>query len=299
MLRLSEQLTSIDKLWATTKGRVIEASAHFERQLLTRSPLYNEFWRPLRIEQQLIAALALDARPAGFLCMPRDGRDKPFDNEDLEVARIAVELLNYSLARFASPLPALLDALVSTETTCAAFDARGEVLFLSRGACALAGDVATVIGGRPLYRQWSRRMMEWREAAAEALAGGPSHSERRGLQVTIHGAGHVAVALVTDRMSMQGRTDNGGHLLFGTANADTRSRRVPEENVAAAVRLWNLSPRQAETLAVLAGGADTKDIANALGCSRRTAEAHVAELLRRSGAPNRTALVSQLWLIGR
>ena len=51
-----------------------------------------------------------------------------------------------------------------------------------------------------------------------------------------------------------------------------------------------ISRRQQQVLALLAVGKSNREIAGELGLAERTAKAHVAELLRKIGAPNRIAL---------
>jgi len=51
-----------------------------------------------------------------------------------------------------------------------------------------------------------------------------------------------------------------------------------------------ISSRQRQVLGLLAVGSSNREIAKELGLSERTVKAHVAELLRRIGAPNRIAL---------
>jgi len=51
-----------------------------------------------------------------------------------------------------------------------------------------------------------------------------------------------------------------------------------------------LSRRQRQVLGLLAVGSSNKEIAEELGLAERTVKAHVAELLRKIGAPNRIAL---------
>jgi DNA-binding NarL/FixJ family response regulator len=51
-----------------------------------------------------------------------------------------------------------------------------------------------------------------------------------------------------------------------------------------------ISRRQRQVLGLLAVGSSNKEIAQSLGLKERTVKAHVAELLRKIGAPNRIAL---------
>ena len=52
-----------------------------------------------------------------------------------------------------------------------------------------------------------------------------------------------------------------------------------------------ISRRQRQVLGLLAVGSSNREIAGQLGLTERTVKAHVAELLRKIGAPNRIALV--------
>lgn len=68
------------------------------------------------------------------------------------------------------------------------------------------------------------------------------------------------------------------------ATASTATRRInPEAG-------QTLSPRQRQVLGLLAVGSSNKEIAKELGLKERTVKAHVAQLLRKIGAPNRIAL---------
>jgi len=51
-----------------------------------------------------------------------------------------------------------------------------------------------------------------------------------------------------------------------------------------------ISSRQRQVLGLLAVGSSNREVAKELGLSERTVKAHVAELLRKVGAPNRIAL---------
>jgi DNA-binding CsgD family transcriptional regulator len=58
---------------------------------------------------------------------------------------------------------------------------------------------------------------------------------------------------------------------------------------------WGLTPREAQTLELLAKGLSNKEIATALSCTLRTAEVHVSHVLRKAGVDSRTALLARLW----
>lgn len=58
---------------------------------------------------------------------------------------------------------------------------------------------------------------------------------------------------------------------------------------------WRLTSRQVEVLRAVSSGLPNKLVADALQCTQRTVEVHVAELLRRSTSGNRTELVARFW----
>jgi DNA-binding NarL/FixJ family response regulator len=70
----------------------------------------------------------------------------------------------------------------------------------------------------------------------------------------------------------------------------------PEGRLEAMARRYNLSPRQGEVLSRLIRGASNKVIAAELGCSVRTVELHVTQLLNRTDTHSRSELVAAFWL---
>jgi DNA-binding NarL/FixJ family response regulator len=68
------------------------------------------------------------------------------------------------------------------------------------------------------------------------------------------------------------------------ATASTATRKVQSQDG------QMISSRQRQVLGLLAVGSSNREIAKELGLTERTVKAHVAELLRKIGAPNRIAL---------
>jgi DNA-binding CsgD family transcriptional regulator len=67
-----------------------------------------------------------------------------------------------------------------------------------------------------------------------------------------------------------------------------------DARVSVAARAWALTLRQAQVLALVARGDGNKLIAAKLGCSLRTAEIHVSNLLRKAGCETRAEVVARL-----
>lgn len=73
--------------------------------------------------------------------------------------------------------------------------------------------------------------------------------------------------------------------------------KTPDERVAAAARIWNLTARQIEVLRLVVTGDANKSIAARLSCAEATIEAHITALLRKSRVENRAQLVARFWTL--
>lgn len=65
--------------------------------------------------------------------------------------------------------------------------------------------------------------------------------------------------------------------------------------LAACTRVWSLTKRQAETLALAARGESNKEIAAKLGCTEATVEIHMTRIFEKSGARNRATVIAAVW----
>jgi DNA-binding CsgD family transcriptional regulator len=77
---------------------------------------------------------------------------------------------------------------------------------------------------------------------------------------------------------------------FKPTGADALASRLAQARAA-----WRLSDRQAMVLRAVAEGKGNKAIAEGLGCSIRTVEQHLTDLLNRAGAQTRTELTARVW----
>jgi DNA-binding NarL/FixJ family response regulator len=73
-----------------------------------------------------------------------------------------------------------------------------------------------------------------------------------------------------------------------------RQPSTPMENVESAAKLWELTPRQKDTLALLTEGFSNKTIAVKLGCAERTVESHLTAVFQKSGFEGRSALLAAM-----
>ena len=77
MLPIAFKEFPLAMLQARARHGVAELPTSFERATLERSTLYNEFWRPLSLESQLVLPLAGGFAGSGFLCLARPKRGRP------------------------------------------------------------------------------------------------------------------------------------------------------------------------------------------------------------------------------
>lgn len=131
--------------------------------------------------------------------------------------------------------------------------------------------------------------------------------QRLALAGTERGEPHVRWRLLLGHESMYLRVDGP---LAVTSRAETLMRAIEpwlralaptSPRVAVTARLdllaarWRLSKKQGEILRELGLGLSNKEIAQRFDCSVKTVEAHVSEILRRSGAGGRGDLLQTLW----
>lgn len=74
--------------------------------------------------------------------------------------------------------------------------------------------------------------------------------------------------------------------------------RDPRLIAARARARYGLTERQTQVVAELLRGRANRAIAAALGCTERTVEVHVAEVLRKTGVESRAAFIAALWMDG-
>ncbi len=289
---LPEMMHLIDRELESLYGsklRVFDIAERYPPEVVRRSRVYNEYWRPLAVERQLVAFLGTAEAPIGFICVARSARESAFTRCDLDAlanmrvvverALVATRQLGFGafeddvltvLAR-GMPGPWLL------------FNAAGKLLWLTEEAHArLWPDAAQV--GNSLHRAIVRRILPRRDEALEQLRTWV-RAEARALP------GRVAVPggqLVLRRFE----TKSGTLFLIGlgAALAPETARRA--ERLA---RMHSLTARQAEVLIHLASGKTNKLIAALIGRAENTVELHVTALFAKFGCENRAELVARFW----
>jgi DNA-binding NarL/FixJ family response regulator len=90
-------------------------------------------------------------------------------------------------------------------------------------------------------------------------------------------------------------TETGIPMIFVVAASARSAGRSLEQRVDELAAVWKLTPRQAETLALLSSGHSNKEIATSLRVSVRTIEIHVSSVLQKAACTSRSELLARLW----
>lgn len=88
-----------------------------------------------------------------------------------------------------------------------------------------------------------------------------------------------------------------GHASLREANEQLWRHRDTafEAKLSQAASRWGLTARQVQVVSGLARGLSNKELGSELGCSVKTVETHVTEVLRRAAAASRLSLVAAFW----
>ena len=289
---LPEMIHLIDRELESQYGsklRVFDIAERYPPDVVRRSRVYNEYWRPLDVERQLVAFLGTVEAPIGYICVARSAKESAFIQRDLDTLadmRVVVEraLAATRQLGFGTLEDDLLTVLArGMPGPWLLFSAAGKLLWLTEEAHSrLWPDVGQV--GNSICRAIARRVLPRRDEALEQLRTWV-RAEARALP------GRVAVPggqLVLRRFE----TKSGTLFLIGLGAALAPDTVRRAERLA---RVHSLTARQAEVLIHLASGKTNKGIAALIGRAENTVELHVTALFAKFGCENRAELVARFW----
>lgn len=277
----------------TLAQRSIDLAEVMPPAAMRRSVVFNEFWRPLAVERQLIGFFGSPEQAGSFLCVARSAREAPFTAADLQrFDRIRAALDAAAVRSRARGLGALEDALEAvtrgaSEATLV-FEASGRLLWLT--------DVARSWLRVETVRIGSTHAVLRPEALAE-LTAAVRRAARSRLPSTTFRSSFSGEELFLRRIEL-----SSGRLLVvasrtsGSCAADVPGRLPdPARRARELARRFHLSRRQAQVLAEVVQGKTNKVIAATLGCAEVTVEIHVTALLAKLTCKNRVELTATFW----
>ncbi|MBV9338124.1 MAG: AAA family ATPase [Solirubrobacterales bacterium] len=200
----------------------------------------------------------------------RSPADQPTFRQQTATAHRLLERLDRLIARMSGVVPPLVRA---SRAVCAAHASR----------IGGAGDPALWAEARRLWETcqdpYHAAYARWREAEALLASSGD-----RTAAVTLAREAH-AIAEKLDARPLRGELET----LARRARIDLGQPPPPGPAPNAALARLELTPRELEVLALLAGGLTNREIATQLFISNKTASVHVSRILTKLSVPNRAA----------
>jgi DNA-binding CsgD family transcriptional regulator len=270
--KLAHENPLLMRVRRTGDGRPYRFSDVIDQQALHELALYQEVYRPLEVESQI--AFTLPARSPLVLGIALSRGREDFSDREVQLLALARPHLMqaYRNAELwgarAAMLAALEEGLQTLGRHVVVLDLHGRVEFATDGARRLLGDREAMRGGLPQeVRTWISER-RGRRPAAEPLV--------------LQGAGgRVLLRLLPSR-----RSDRREVLLLEGGTGELS---------AAALRGLGLTPRQADTLRLLAIGHSPAQAATQMGIAPRTVDKHLQHVYSKLGATCLSQATATAW----
>jgi DNA-binding CsgD family transcriptional regulator len=265
-----------------------ELGERFPLARVERLSVYQDYWRPLKLDRQLIALMGGASEPLGFMCLARSRRERPFDDADrraVEELRVHTERwLSSSRALGAGDLFQALDALAGAFPSAAfLFDGGGRLQWMSEeGSVRLALESAR-IGAMRLLK--GNGALEALSRAAAALA----RDSAADVQHLLRSAGVPASG---ERLGIR-RFQSGGRPLVLIALKPIGQGIAPAP--VGAPRVATLGRVERRVAAHAAQGYSVLNISARLGISEATVRTHLRRVYVKLGVHSRVELARSLW----
>ncbi|MBI5490535.1 MAG: helix-turn-helix transcriptional regulator [Deltaproteobacteria bacterium] len=272
--------------------RTVDFNRLIGREELERLETYNEFWRPCRVERQVVGFMGTPEEPLGLVAMARRARDRPFTVAEarvLERLRRGAERALARLRREAAVPTAVGTMLAALETglpvSCALFDADGRLLWISRQALARFESDAPRFGRARILFEGCVEYDTWRRAAVEAGRGRSPDADAPLMRVEAPGG---LRPVCVRRLAPAG----GPPLVLVSALAsagDAAAAPSPAD-----LGPYRLTQREAEVAVLAARGFSVLNVAARLSIAESTVRTHVKNAYRKMQVSNRAELTARV-----
>jgi DNA-binding NarL/FixJ family response regulator len=286
MLPFAEEETHALENAGRSPGKIICLDEH----QLVRTKIFNEYWRPMGIEQQLFCLLRDSTGiPYAFLCFARSLAESRFSREALASAQILCSEAERTLQRLqcegrlsclSMDHGMVMAALNSgLPLSCGLLDAEGRVLWLSDQAARFLGLGVIRFGAHTYVSKKSPKLDIWRECASSFARAGTLDPRWR------------SSGLSARRLDMSGRCpvvlvwedDRGGQ--EATCDARSWSEVLPR---------FGLTHRESQVACFLGRGYRVTNVAHLLGLSEQTVRVHVKRIYRKLGVSGQVELIMSM-----
>jgi len=261
----------------------------FPRSMLERTSVFQDFWRPLKLDRILVTLIGRGAAPLGYYCLARSARERPFERSHTRAMEALRGRVERSLAAIrwlgSADLACSLDALARAFPSPAyLFDLGGQLRWMSDdGAVRLSIESARVgasrlVRGNDMLERLSRFVIL--SARKGAAGDGPwSHGDgllRRGERIVVR------------------RFEGGGRPLLLVALEPPHPASAPGR----ASHLGTTAPRlgavESRVASLAAEGYAVVNIASVLGVTESTVRTHLRRIYLKFGVHNRAELACAL-----
>lgn len=278
------------------RGHVVNLNKHFGGPGgWERSRTLNEFMRPHKIDNQMVAYLGEGDMVIACLCLTQRRRRWFTREQERELERITVPTENALLALLHTVnQPGGPNAIVAAleqglPTMACLFDGQGRLQWISRPAARRLGLRAVRISGKLLLGGRHQaldalRAVARRAAADPAAAVAGKHREQR------------AVLRPGERLSIRRLPAAPGRGPLLLASIIPRGAAASRRGRPDRARVAALSPRQREVARLAAAGYSMLNIAHRLGIQEATVHTHLKHGYRKLGVSNRAQLAHALAL---
>ncbi len=297
----SERDVPVMPVFLSGKHRALDLNRLFEPKGLRKTDTYNEGWRRVHAERQLLGLIGHPRRPLAVVCFGRSIHEREFEPAEFARFEAVRALLEQSLPRLLrSPhAPSELQSLVGliargAPFEGAVFDERGRMVWLSDDAVARYDAAVAQFGRARLVSCFHPCMDQWRAAAVLALRSRTQPVSRL-LVKTGADQGPSGQLEVTTLPRARGAPGLAFVAPVCPAPGEIAQPVVPAP---AAAAVAGLTPRQREVAMLAVKGHSTIGISAITGASAETIRTHLRAIYRRLGVGNRAELTA-LILTGR
>ncbi|MBI5501560.1 MAG: helix-turn-helix transcriptional regulator [Deltaproteobacteria bacterium] len=272
--------------------KTVDFDRQFGRERLEGLATYNEFWRPCRIERQVVGFMGTAEDPLGAVCMARRARDRAFTLAEarvLERLRRGAERALARLRREAAVTTGVGAMLAALETglpvSCALFDAGGRLLWISRQALTRFESEAPRIGRARILFEGCAEYETWRRAAMEAARDRSQDAAAPLMRVEAPGGTRpVCVRRLFPPL--------GVPLVLVSALPSARDATTAPNP--ADLGPYRLTQREAEVAVLAARGFSVLNVAAQLAIAESTVRTHVKNAYRKMQVSNRAELTARV-----